>query len=78
MEHQDKTRFDRARFTAYGDFALSFQVVYYVLSLDFNVYMDIQQGINLEIYRRVSEEGIELAYPTRTVYIHGAAATQTG
>lgn len=53
-------------------------MVYYVLSPDFNVYMDIQQRINLEIHRRVSEEGIEPAHPARSVYVHGAAAAQTG
>ena len=78
VEHQDKTRFDRAHFTAYGDFALLFEVVYYVLSPEFNVYMDIQQGINLEIYRRFNEEGVEFAYPTQTVYVHGATAPPTG
>lgn len=78
VEHQDKTRFDRAHFTAYGDFALPFEVVYYVPSPGFNVYMDIQQGINLEIYRRFNENGIEFAYPTRSVYVHGAAAPPTG
>jgi small-conductance mechanosensitive channel len=44
--------------------------------------MDTQQAINLEICRRFSEEGIEFAYPTRTVYVRGpevrAAASASG
>lgn len=63
------TRFDRAHFKAYGDSSLNFEVVYYVLSADFNVYMNIQQEINLELYRRFEAQGIEFAYPTRTLYI---------
>jgi small-conductance mechanosensitive channel len=35
--------------------------------------MDTQQAINLEIFRRFSEEHIEFAYPTHTVFLHGAA-----
>ena len=31
--------------------------------------MDVQESINLEIFRRFQEEGIEFAYPTRTVFI---------
>ena len=31
------------------DFALIFEVVYYVLSPDYNVYMDVQQYINVRI-----------------------------
>jgi len=73
VERRDKTRFDRAHFKSYGDFALNFEIVYYVLSPDFNVYMDIQQAINLDIYRSFEKEGIEFAYPTQTVY-HSAVA----
>ena len=69
IEAQEQTRFDRAHFKEYGDFALQFEVVYYVLVPDYNVYMDIQQAINLTIYERFEQEGIEFAYPTQTLYI---------
>jgi small-conductance mechanosensitive channel len=71
IEAQPAVRFDRAHFQGYGDFALNFEVVYYVLDPDYNRYMDIQQGINLGIYSSFAEEGIEFAYPTRTLYIAG-------
>ncbi|MEA3366051.1 MAG: mechanosensitive ion channel family protein, partial [Candidatus Hydrogenedentes bacterium] len=63
------TRFDRAHFNQYGDFSLNFEVVYYVLSPDYNTYMDIQQSINLAIFRRFKEEGIVFAYPTQELII---------
>jgi small-conductance mechanosensitive channel len=69
VEAQGKTRFDRAHFQRYGDFALLFETVYYVLDRDYNLYMDIQQAINLFIHRRFEEEGIEFAYPTQTLYV---------
>lgn len=72
VESQQKTRFDRAHFKTYGDFALIYEVVYYVLSPEFNVYMDIQQAINLDIYKRFENEGIVFAYPTQTVYIQSS------
>jgi small-conductance mechanosensitive channel len=31
--------------------------------------MDIQQAINIEIFRRFEEESIEFAYPTRTIHV---------
>jgi small-conductance mechanosensitive channel len=71
IESIDKTRFDRAHFKGYGDSSLDFEVVYYVLSPDYNMYMDIQQEINLEVYRRFAEQGIDFAYPTRTLYVIG-------
>lgn len=69
IESVDNTRFDRAHFKSYGDSSLVFEVVYHVLSPDYNVYMDIQQQINLELYRRFEAQSIEFAYPTRTLYI---------
>lgn len=69
INSQEGTRFDRAHFKEYGDSSLNFEVVYYVTNPDYNVYMDIQERINQEIFRRFDEQGIEFAYPTRTIYI---------
>jgi len=73
VERRKQTRFDRAHFKEFADFALTFEVVYYVLTPDYNLYMDTQQAINLEVYRRFSEEHIDFAYPTHNVYLHGSA-----
>ena len=69
VEKQDKTRFDRSHFKEYGDFALIFESVYYVIGADYNLYMDIQQAINLHVHERFEQEGIEFAYPTQTLFI---------
>jgi small-conductance mechanosensitive channel len=71
---QSGVRFDRAHFKAFGPSSLDFEIVYYVLSPDFNSYMDIQQAINLQIVRAFAAEGIEFAYPTQTLYIPQLAA----
>jgi len=63
------TRFDRAHFRNYGESALQFEVVYYVLTPDFNKYMDIQQEINLAILREFRRLGVDFALPTRTIYL---------
>jgi small-conductance mechanosensitive channel len=60
MEKQDKIRLDRAHFSSIGDWALKFEVVYFVLDSDFNKYMDIQQRINLEILEEFPKHGIYL------------------
>jgi len=63
------TVFDRAHFFSYGDFSLIFEVVYFVLSPDYNKYMDIQQEINFEIKEEFEKRGIEFAYPTQTLFV---------
>ncbi|HDH02360.1 MAG TPA: mechanosensitive ion channel family protein [Nitrospirae bacterium] len=65
----DLAAFDRAHFSSYGDFSLIYEVVYYVLSSDYNKYMDIQQEINFQIKEEFGKRGIEFAYPTQTLFI---------
>ncbi|HET6883444.1 MAG TPA: mechanosensitive ion channel family protein [Pirellulales bacterium] len=70
IEAQQTTRFDRAHFKSFGASSLLFEAVYYVLSPDYNIYMDIQQAINLALVRRFAEAEIHFALPTQTLYVH--------
>ena len=74
VEAQEQVRFDRAHFKGYGDFSLDFEIVYYVLAPDYNLYMDIQQAINLRIFKQFEDEGIEFAYPTQTLFMNAEKA----
>ena len=65
----DNVRFSRAHFKEMGDFSLNYEVVYFVQGSDYNFLMDVRQEINLAIYKHFAEEGIELPYPTQTLYI---------
>lgn len=74
IDSLDSTRFDRAHFKAFGDSALVFEVVYFVLAPDYNAYMDTQQTINLALMRELARHGISFAYPTHTVYLQESAS----
>lgn len=63
------TRLDRAHLLSFGDSAYLYEVVYYVLSADYNQYMDIQQSINLRIIEAFTQEHIEFAFPTQTLHL---------
>ena len=73
VESISDTRFDRAHFAGFGDWSLDFEVVYYVLSPDYNMYMDIQQQINLDLIDLLTGREIEFAFPTRTIYVQHQA-----
>ena len=73
VEAQPEARFDRSHFFAFADSSLNFETVYYVKKPDYAVYMDTQQAINLAIVRKFEAEGIEFAFPTRTIHIGGGA-----
>jgi small-conductance mechanosensitive channel len=69
IKNTKDTAFDRAHFFSYGDFSLIFEVVYFVLSPDYNKYMDIQQEINFAIKEELERRSIEFAYPTQKLYL---------
>jgi small-conductance mechanosensitive channel len=69
VESQERARHDRSHLKAFGDFAIVFETVYFVLVPDYTVYMDVQQAINLRIHARFEDEGIEFAYPTQTIHL---------
>ena len=75
VEAQEQVRFDRSHFVSYGDSALNFETVYFVLTADYLRYADIHQAVNLAIYRRFAQEKIDFAYPTRSVVVRGALET---
>ncbi|MEJ2668401.1 MAG: mechanosensitive ion channel family protein [Deinococcales bacterium] len=73
IESQDKVRFDRAHFKAFGASSLDFEVVYWVLEADYTLYMDIQQAINLALMAAFEPLGIEFAFPTQTIFLENGA-----
>jgi small-conductance mechanosensitive channel len=76
VEAQPDTRFDRAHFKTFADSSLDFEVVFYMAKPDYNLFMDTQQAINLELFRRFGEEKIDFAYPSRTVFLVNPPTTE--
>jgi small-conductance mechanosensitive channel len=62
--------YDRGHFSGFGDFSLNFEFVYFVLTADYNLYMDRQQAVYLSLYRIFESKGIEFAYPTQTLFVN--------
>lgn len=62
IESISNVRFDRAHFSEYSDYSLKFEIVYYVLSQDYNLYMDIQQEINFLIREEFDKRDIRFAF----------------
>lgn len=62
IEGREQVRMDRAHFKSFTSMGLEFEVAYFVLSADYNVYMDIQQAINLSLYERLTRADIRFAF----------------
>lgn len=67
VDARQELRFDHAHLTGLGESGLRFEAVWFVLSPDGALHLDLQQAVLLELLQRFETEGIELAYPTRTL-----------
>ncbi len=70
LDNIDQARFDRSHFSAFTDYSLICETIYYVESAEYLTYMDIQEKINLELKTALENEEIEFAFPTNRVYVH--------
>jgi small-conductance mechanosensitive channel len=67
VEAQPQAKFERAHFKSYSPSSIDFEIVYIVQTPDYGVFMDIQQEINLALFERFADAGIEFAHPRQTV-----------
>ncbi len=70
IEDQEVSTVDRVHFQEFGDFSLNFEIVYYMKIGDYAKYMDNQQEINFAIKEAFEKEGIEMAFPTQTIFLN--------
>jgi len=68
IEAQDKARFERSHFFAFGESSLDFETIFWMKTPDYNVYMDVQQAVNLALMRELAALEVQFAFPTRTLH----------
>ena len=60
--------FDRAHFKSFGEFSMDYEIVYYINSPDYVLYMNTHQEICFAIFDRFEKEKIKFALPTQTIF----------
>lgn len=70
ISKQEHVTFDRTHLKSFGDFSVNYEVVYYIESADYLIYMNKHHEICLNIFERFEEEGIEFAFPTQTIFFN--------
>ncbi|NPA62644.1 MAG: mechanosensitive ion channel family protein [Methanococci archaeon] len=60
----------RVHFKEYGDWSLNLRVEYFIRNMGFDYYLNAIDEINLKIKKEFEKEGIEMAFPTYTVYLN--------
>lgn len=64
----DFAELDRCHFKSYGDYSLNFEISIYINKSGYNDFLNVLESINLEIFSRFANKGIEFAYPTQLEY----------
>lgn len=64
----------RIYFNDFNADALNIIVIYWFHPAEYWAYMEFTEQFNKEVFRRFSEEGIEFAFPTQTLYLAGDPA----
>jgi small-conductance mechanosensitive channel len=72
------TRFVFCSFRHFGDFALQFEVAYYVTLEDGAKFLDVASAVNYRIHAAFAEHGVSFAYPTQTLHLRRDAAAVPG
>ena len=66
----------RVFFNEFQDSSLNLFAIYWYHPADWWRYCGFSQWVNMEVYKRFNEAGIEFAFPSQTIYMAGGAAEQ--
>ncbi len=73
-DHPHVHRDVKVHFVGFGASSLDLQVIYFVTSFAEN--LDVQHDINMAVKRRFDDEGLDFAFPTRTVHMLAEAMAE--
>jgi small-conductance mechanosensitive channel len=65
---QPRAHFDRAHLSAFAASSIDLELVFFVQAADYFSFMEVRQGVMLDILRRFAELDVEFAYPTQTTF----------
>lgn len=65
----------RVRFVNLGSSSLDVDIFAYVYARDWNFFLEIQEGLLLSIMEIAQEAGVQIAFPSQTVYVKNDSAS---
>ena len=74
VEEVRDAEFDRCHFVEFGASSLDFELCYNIPTNDYVQALDAQQQVNVALVQMFAKQGIEFAFPTRTLYLNAQAS----
>jgi len=69
IEKIELCEFARSNFKEFGDSSLNFKTIYFINSNEWDYFAEVQQTVGFEVLKAFEKEKIDMAFPTRTVYL---------
>ena len=70
LDNQDVREKDSyVHFSTFGDFSLNINVIYWIHTSKYNEIVNIRHAVNMELKKRFEKAGIDMAFPTQTIYV---------
>lgn len=70
----DQSKPPLVHFSDFTDSTLNIAVIYWHFPAEWSEFCELNENVNLAIFRQFNEEGIEFAFPSQTIYMAGDAA----
>lgn len=67
VEKREELRFDRAHLVGFGDAGYDFELVFFVPGGSYGAYLDMTQGVHLDVIRALAAEQVEMAHAHSSV-----------
>jgi len=68
-DHAHTNQDAQVRFMDFGASSLDIMVLYYIDTMDWNLYLEFKEEINYKIMEIVEEKGGDFAFPTQTIHL---------
>jgi small-conductance mechanosensitive channel len=69
VDAEELATFDRCHFQSFGDSALIHELVYFAETAEYIDFVDLEHRVNMDIKKYCEENGLEMAFPTQTLYV---------
>jgi small-conductance mechanosensitive channel len=70
--------FDRAHLLSIGEYSFNYEIVYVILTGDYNIFADVQYNINIKIVEEFTKRGIQFAIPAQHQHHVGTKYSSNG
>lgn len=68
-EHPHTNQDGKISFAGFGPSSLDIMVMYFIDTMDYSVFLDVKEEINLQIMKIIAHHKAEFAFPTQTIHI---------